>query len=252
MSSSPIELYMFEPAFGLPVSESPPATKVQLYCHLTGRDYIARLGDTRRSPNHMIPYVRWPDGTWQAESWDILERLEAESDEPLDENLNREALRSGRALAEAVELICYDACLYDRFVRPEGWALQRPILRAYVAQLAPWIAWPMIPLVVWAVRRKQRDRAHVTMADISSGQARVRELVQEVARRLEQAPFLCGDRPSTIDCAIWATLLHLAATPVMSTSRDAVREQPLVMDWIARVAGLAGLEIGSLGMQREP
>ena len=91
MTPEPMVLYMFEPALGLPISESPPAAKVQVYCHLTHRPYIARLGDTRRSPNGMIPYVRWPDGTLQAESWDILDRLELESDDPLDAGLDAAA-----------------------------------------------------------------------------------------------------------------------------------------------------------------
>ena len=195
----------------------------------------------------MIPYVRWPDGTLQAESWDILDRLELESDDPLDAGLDAAALASGRALAQAIEVVCYEACLYDRFAHPKGWAVQRLILRSYVEQLAPRAARPLLSLVIWAVRRKQIERAKNTMADVPAGHARAIELVERVAHRLERSAFLCGDQPSTVDCAIWATLVHLGATPVASPSRCALLRQQQVMAWIKRVAERADFTLGTLG-----
>lgn len=246
MTQELMVLYMFDHALGLPVSESPPAAKIEVYCHLAEVPYVTELGDTRRSPNRMVPYVRLPDGALLAESWDIVDHLEAQSDEPLDRGLDAQVLASGRALAEEIEVVCYNACLHDRFALAEGWAVQRLILEGYVKQLAPRVVHPMIPIILWGVRRKQLRRAADTMADVLAGHALAIGLIEQVGERLEASAFLCGDRPSTVDCAIWATLLHLAATPVASPSRDALRKQGVVVAWIERVAARAGLELGEV------
>src|SRR5690554_1625083 len=77
--SEPLILHQFPPAFGLPISESPPCAKVEAYLRLTKTPYIVGSGDTRRSPNKMVPYIRWPDGTLQGESGDIIARLEQQA-----------------------------------------------------------------------------------------------------------------------------------------------------------------------------
>src|SRR5688572_6981710 len=128
LTTPPMVLYQFPPALGLPISESPPCAKVEVYLRLMNVPYTTGPGDTRKSPTKMVPYVRWPDGSLQAESGDIISRLEQKAGpERLDAGLDADRLARGRALAERVEGIVYDACLHDRFTSPEGWALQRPI-----------------------------------------------------------------------------------------------------------------------------
>lgn len=246
MTKDCIVLYQFDPVLNLPISEGPYAAKLEVYCRLAGRPYVTELGSTLRSPNSMIPYVRWPDGTLQAESGDIMALMESRSDVPLDRGLDPQRLASGQALAARVELVCYNACLHDRFAAPEGWAVQRPLLQAYVEHIAPWAPGFMMPTILWGVRRKQRKRAAQTMADVPAGHALAIELVEQVSQRLDVADFLCADQPSTVDCSVWGTLVHLAATPVASPSRDALRSHDAVMAWIERVAARADLPLGTL------
>lgn len=237
--AEPLTLFQFPPAFGLPISESPPCAKVEVYCRLTETPYSLDLGDPRKSPNKMVPFVRWPDGTLQGESGDIVDRLERHA--RLDDGLPAEGLEAGRALAARVEDVVYDACLYDRFVVPEGWLWQRPVTRRLLSRLLPAF---LVPLATPVVRRQQVRRARRgEMADVERGYANAVTTIERVAERLVDAPYLCGAHPSTVDCAVWPNLVHVAATPNASPARDAVRHNGRLQDWMLRFGERARLPL---------
>ncbi|MFO7567864.1 MAG: glutathione S-transferase C-terminal domain-containing protein [Enhygromyxa sp.] len=234
-----LTLYQFPPALGLPISESPPCAKVEVYLRLVGRPYTLELGDTRRSPNKMVPFVRWPDGTLQGESGDIIGRIEAE--QKLDAELDPDRLAHGQRVAARVEEVVYDACLYDRFVDPVGWRLQRPITRGLIAQFIPAFVAPLATVVV---RWKQVRRAKSgEMGDPKTGYAAAIEALEQTAALLGSDPYLCGDRPSTVDCAIWPNVVHLAATPNSSPARDAARAHTSLQAWMLRFGVGVGMPI---------
>ena len=236
----PLVLSRFPPAFGLPISESPPAAKVALYLRLTKTPHTLAVGSTLSSPNGMVPYVRWPDGRLQAESGDIIADLEVRCG--LDRGVAPAALDRGRRLAEQVELTCYDACLHDRFTLADGWRVQKPVTAAYVAHLLPSV---LVPLALPWVRWKQMRRAaRQTMADPAAGHAASIAVIESISACLRDQSFVCGDRPSTVDCAIWPNLLHVAATCNPTPPREAVRSSRLLVDWIERLAGLADYTLG--------
>src|SRR5690554_190001 len=123
--SGPLVLHQFPPAFGLPISESPPCAKVEAYLRLTKIPYTVAPGDIRRSPNKLVPYIRWPDGTLQGESGDIIARLEgqAQLNAALDERLrglgepralrsDRESLANARRAPQLLNIGGVDASLW--------------------------------------------------------------------------------------------------------------------------------------------
>lgn len=239
ITTVPIVLHQFPPAFGLPISESPPCGKVEAYFRLTGTAYVIGSGDTRRSPNKMVPYVRWPDGTFQGESGDIIARLEATK--CLDAPFDLKRLERGHALAAHVEEVVYDACLYDRFVVSAGWAYQYSITLRLVTQFVPAF---LAPLAVFLVRRQQIQRARRgVMSDPAHGYAVAVEAIRQVEELLGDELFLCGEQPGTVDCAIWANLVHTAATPNGSPPREAVRNSAVLLAWMLRFGEVCGLSI---------
>lgn len=238
-AAAPLTLFQFPPALGLPISESPPCAKVEVYCRLTQTPYTLELGDTRMSPNKMVPFVRWPDGTLQGESGDIIDQIEQHAG--LDEGLDVERLEAGRALAARVEDVVYDACLYDRFVVSEGWLLQRALTRRLLARLIPGL---LVPLATVVVRRQQVRRARRgEMADAEKGYASAVSIIERVAELLGDDPYLCGERPSTVDCAVWPNLVHVAATPNGSPARAAVWRDLRLQAWMLRLGERAGLPL---------
>ena len=232
-------LYQFPPAMGLPLSESPPCAKVEVYLKLTNTPYELALGDTRKSPTKMIPFVRWPDGELQAESGDIIARLE--KDAKLDEGLDPQRLARGKQLADLAEEIIYDACLYDRFVIPEGAKLQRPLTTALLARFLPRFLAPLAAIYIdyTQVRRAKRGK----MDNPEEGYALALDTIDKIVELLGDDPYLCGDHPSTIDCSIWPLIVHAGATPNRTVLRDAPASKPMLIDWVVRLGDRLGFPI---------
>ncbi|MBO84263.1 MAG: hypothetical protein CL927_02800 [Deltaproteobacteria bacterium] len=234
------QLVQAPPAYGLPISESPVAAKMAAYLRLTKTPHTTIWECTYKSSTGFVPFIRWPDGRIQRESNAFIALLE--KDAGLDRNLDPEALESGRSLASLVERTCFDACLHDRFTLRDGWLHQKAVTAKAMARFLPSIA---IPFVLFCVRRTQSRRAaQQTMAIPEAGHIASSALIQATSSRLVGQSFLCGNRPSTVDCAIWPYLLHIAITPNATPPRDAVRSDTRLVEWIERVADFTGFEIG--------
>ena len=59
------------------VGVSPYCAKTEVYLRRTGRQYTTENGNTLKSPNNLVPYVRWGDGSVQADSDPIVAEFEA-------------------------------------------------------------------------------------------------------------------------------------------------------------------------------
>lgn len=232
-------LYQLPAAMGLPISESPPCAKVEVYLKLTGTPYVEALGDTRKSPTKLVPFVQWPDGELQAESGDIVARLEAQHG--LDRAVDPARLARGRAVVVLAEEILYDATLYDRFVTPEGARHQRKLTTALVARFVPAFLAPLGAVYVdWTQRRRARGSR---MADPETGYAAAIDALDRIVELLGDDSFLCGDAPSTVDCAIWPLVVHAGATPNPTPLRDAPAARPTLVDWVVRFGERAGCPV---------
>ena len=230
--ASPLVLHQFPaaPALGLGCSESPPCAKVEVYLRLVGVPHRVEVGDPRRSPTKMVPFVRWPNGELQAESGDILDRLEAEHG--LDRDLDPDRVQRARAFAAEAEPILYDAVLYDRFATAEGARLQRPLT---VALLAHFVPRPLTGLAALYIDGKQARKARQgVMADPEAGQAQAIALLDALVDLLGEQPFVAGEHPSTADCGLWPHVAHAAATLNRTPLRDAARSRPALTAWAER------------------
>lgn len=233
-----ITLHELPSGFGLPVSVSPYCAKVEVYCRLTGRPYDKTSGDIRKSPNRLVPYVKWPDGSVTAESDAIIARLEAQGD-ALDAGLSPEDKVRGDGAAMLAQTVLYYACLYARFADPAGWAHQKLLFKKMLPAL-------LRPIVVPMIRKSQIKKcAEHGFASAASYAAGI-EAASTLSNEIGDKPFLLGDEPRIADCAVWANVMQTAYTLSPNPPRDAVRNDPILMGYIQRMADRANLEMPPL------
>lgn len=236
-----LTLYQFPaaPALGLGCSESPPCAKVEVYLRLAGVPHELAVGDPRKSPTKMVPFVRWPDGALQAESGDIIDRLEAERG--LDRVLDPERVQRARAFAREAEPILYDAVLYDRFTNPEGARLQRPLSVALLERFMPRALAKVA--AIYIDNKQARKARRGVMADPAAGEARAIALLDDMVDMLGTQPYLAGEHPCTADCGLWPHVAHAAATLNLTPLRDAARSRPTLTAWAARFGERIGMPV---------
>ena len=233
-----ITLHQLPRAFGLPVSVSPFCTKLEAYFRLAGLDYRVVEVGPNKSPTGEVPFVTLPGGRVQADSADII--AEFEFDMPrLDKGMDDSLRATAHELTTLAEGPVYFGCLYARFVEDGGWQHQKQVLRGLIPRIAA-------PVVMPLVRRAQRKRcAENGIVDRGSYET-VLAAIADLSDALGDKPYLFGAEPRTVDCAVWAQLLHTAYTKADNPARLAVRENPRLMAYIDRVGERAGFELSRL------
>lgn len=220
----PIMLHQFPPAFGLPVSVSPYCAKLEAYLRVTKREYTTTKGLPMGAPTKTVPFVTWEDGSRTGDSDAIVARLEAEGP-ALDAELSDAAKQAEVPLFEGARDALYYATLYARF--GEGWEHQKATVKALAP---PGLGWLLAPIIRADQVRKCRARG----AD-GDGAVAV-AVVDAIAERLGDQPFLHGDSIHVIDCDLWGHLVQVAFTPVDFPARAALRGHSNLVAWLMRVA----------------
>lgn len=234
-----MKLFQFAPAFGLPVSESPFCTKVEIYLRLTQTEYSCEVGRPRKSPNSQVPYAMWPDGTSAAGSDEIIARLERQGVR-LDSGLTPSESARHDDIVEIAQSVVYFGGLYSRFSDP-GWTHQKALVQARVPKLTAWFSVPQIRRA-----RLKLCARHGFKSVTDTGKPVA--AIEAIEERLGQNDFLFGNRcPRVADCAVWAMLTHTAFTLVSSPARTAVRNSEHLMGYIQRLARRADLTLPPLG-----
>ena len=234
-----ITLYQLAPAYDLPVSVSPYCAKLELYLRLTGRKYETKAAYIPKSPNKRVPYVSGIGKGLTADTHKIITSLERATPS-LDVGLSEEERSLGQEIETMVQSDLYFACLYSRFVEADGWAHQKSAVKAVV----PWL---LAPILVPVIRKGQTKACEANgFADPLAGYARAEKAAARVSEFLGEKPFMLGDQPHVADCAVWANTMHNAFTRSENPARAAVRSHANLMDYMARVASLAQLELPAL------
>lgn len=228
-------LYQFPPAYGMDVSVSPYCAKLELYFRLTDRTYATEKGNVFKSPNRAVPYVRWEDGTIQADSDEIIARLE-KLGPSLDEGISDADRQRGEQVQAMAESTIYFSCLYHRFADDETWVHQRATVRALVPAL-------LAPILTRVIRRGQiskcKENGFSSAADYEKGIRAVREL----SERLGSSDYFLGKEVRTYDCALWGNLANCAATVTPSPVRDAIRADERLVKYIKRLCERTNLHV---------
>ena len=208
-----ITLYHSPALFGIP-SLSPFGTKVETYLRMVDLPYRTRSGDPRRGPKGKIPYIEL-DGRTISDSSDILDALKARHPHTLDDHLTPAQRAVGLTARRALEEHLYWVVVYARWIEPSGWRYTEP----YFRKILPPVIGPL--LLDKVVRRMLRRTLHGQGLGRHSREDLYRrgcEDVDAIAELLADQPFFLGERPTTVDCSVFAftsaLLMHPADNPL--------------------------------------
>lgn len=230
-----ITMYQFPRAYGQDFSVSPYCAKLELYFRLTDRKYETANGNVLKSPNKLVPYVRWEDGTLEAESDQIIGKLE-KLGPTLDAGLSAEAKARGEELAALAQDAIYFSCLYHRFADDDTWRYQRETVHA----LVPWVLSPILSRVIRRGQvRKCEDAGFKDPSDYQKGLA----AVQALSSALSGHDFILDDKPRAADCTVWGNLANCASTATPSPVRNAIRKDDGLSTYIRRLSQMSGLKV---------
>ena len=235
-----ITLHQLPTAFGLPVSVSPFCTKLEAYLKLAGHDYRVVTGGPNRSPTRRMPFVSLSDGRTLAGSNAVIVELERTA---AGNGMDTGMLAEERARAERLRMLAegplYYGCLYARFVEEGGWRHQQRVLRGVIPPFVAPIAMPL-------VRRSQRRRCLANGIVGRQSYETVLAAIDKLENALTDTPYISGDRIRSVDCSIWAMLLHTAHTKADNPARHAVRRNARLLAYIDRIAARAQFALPEL------
>jgi glutathione S-transferase len=78
------------------------------------------------------------------------------------------------------------------------------------------------------------------MADPEAGYAAAIDCIDQIVALLGDDQYMCGSEPSTVDCSLWAHLVHAAATPNPTPLRDVPGQHPPLVAWMLRFGERVG------------
>lgn len=210
---------------------SPFCTKLECYLRMAEIPYKAAAMKIGKAPKGKIPYVVFSDGNSMGDSQLIIEHLEralaAEGKPALDDGLSTRDRAIGHLTRRALDEAYYFVTLYVRWRTDDGFAAVRDEFKKFVPGL-------IIPLI----RRDTRKKLHTQ----GTGRHSLDEVIafgaadlESCAELLGDQPFLLGDRPRTVDCALYAYLEALLGFPVDSPLRARVAARANLVDYRRRI-----------------
>lgn len=208
-----ITLYQPPAVYGIPCL-SPFGTKVETYLRMAGLPYRTRGGDPRRGPTGKIPYIEL-EGRFIGDSSDIVEALRTHHKLTFDDHLTASQRATGLVVKRTLEEHLYWVMVYARWVDPSGWQHTEAAFR----KLLPRVIGPLLLHRVFRPKTKAALHAQGlgrhAAADIYR---RGCEDVDAVAQLLGDQEHLLGERPTSVDCSLFAltsgVLMHPADNPI--------------------------------------
>lgn len=227
-------------AWGTP-HMSPFCGKLETYLRVTGTPYETAPASMTKAPKGKIPYVSF-DGELMGDSQLVIERLEKQAAKSLDGELSPAQAALGRAVRRMVEEGTYFTGVYLRWWRDDGFVhVKDELAKAFPAPLR---------LLLPIIRRKAKK----SLVAQGTGRHSYDEVCalaiadwRAVAALLGDQPFLLGEAPHVVDCALYPFLegtlrfpndtpvkAALAGLPNLVAYRDRIRAR-----WWADLDGKA-------------
>jgi glutathione S-transferase len=137
------------------------------------------------------------------------------------------------ALQRMLEEHTHQVVEYELIVDDRGW----PVLRAFFASALPPVARTIVPHFVRSVTRRQlharglarHSRDEIARMGIADAEA--------VECLLEDAPFLGGARPRSVDASAFGMLGMLAFSPLTTPVASRIRDLPHLMSYLEGLRG---------------
>ncbi|MGJ8669109.1 MAG: glutathione S-transferase family protein [Oceanococcus sp.] len=227
---TPITLFQFAPAFGIP-NPSPFCLKLETWLRMTKLEYqIKVLPDPRKAPMGKLPMIE-VDGVQIADSQCAIEHLEKVRGINLNTQLS--LVERGRALAltRMMEEHSYWALVYFRWLDDEGWEQTREEFFGKMSPLIRAIAPGMIR------RKTARDARSHGLGRHSRDQIlhRYNEDINALAANLGERPYFGGYQPANIDAPAFGLLANVLLSSMHLPLTDITRQHANLVAYANRM-----------------
>lgn len=232
-----MRLFAFAPAMGA-ISPSPFSVKSLALLEMSGLPYARVNGDPRRAPNGKLPVLE-DDGRTIADSHLIQAHLARAHGFDPDAHLSDEDRAVSAAFRALLEDQLYWVLVYSRWIDNPG--------QTRDAFFAPLPA-PLRPVIFGIVRRQVRAALHGQGMGRHDRDRIYRfgaEGVAALAGYLGDRPYFLGERPGTVDTALFGFLENVITPPLATPLKEAVCGHPALVAYHERfgaeqVPGLRG------------
>ena len=230
------EVVLYQPPtrpWGTP-NMSPFCAKLETYLRMTEIPYrTSSSGILRGAPKGKVPWIE-VDGTTIGDSQLVIEELErrlaADGKGALDAGLSPRDAALGHVVRRTIEEAFYFVGVYARWQADAGYQVVRDEFRKLVpAAIA-------VPIVRRAMKRKlhfQGTGRHSPDEAMAMGAADL----DAIAELLGDRPFVLGDAPRIVDCALYAFVEAILGPPIDNAVRRAVAGRANLVAYRARVRG---------------
>jgi glutathione S-transferase len=227
-----IQLYQFEPAFGLP-NASPFCMKVETYLRMVALPFEvppASLRDLRNAPKGKLPYIKDGDKTL-ADSTFIINHLKQTYGDRLDGWLSAQQHAVALAFQRLIEENLYWALVHTRWVEPEGWAQTRVVFFAKMPAPLRWF----VPSLARRGLIKQMHSHGMGRHSEAEIHAIGKRDITALADFLADKPFFMGDQPCSLDATAYGFLANLIWPPVESALKQHALKYPQLEAYCQRM-----------------
>ncbi len=232
-----IKIYGYMPGWSVP-DISPHVSKLVVYCRMAGVDYEMvpqGVPDLPNSPRHKLPFIEGPDGPIP-DSNEIMAHLKKTKGDPLDGDATAEERATMHAWRRMIDEYTYwCGVIQPRWRKDEGWEVYKPII---VMSSDP------IPDPVLEVLDSFRERILTQFNNQGMGGRSDEEVletfkedVDAIVTQLGDKPFFMGDKPRSIDAAVFTILTHTIEAPFAWKGRDYIAGKQSLLDYIDRMRG---------------
>ena len=208
MLAAMIELYNFQPAYGLP-SASPFVLKVETYLRMTGIPFKTVIkNDPRKAPKQKLPVIL-DEGQEIPDSGAIIAHLKKKHGDKLDEKLDASQRGVAHAVRRMLEESAYFVMVYARWVYPPGWKITREVFFGKMPALLRAFLPGMIQKNIKKTLHGQGIGRHSHEEIMAFGKADLDALSQILGDK----PYLLGNEPTSIDAVGYGFLAQVMYTP---------------------------------------
>lgn len=200
-----LTLFSFGPNFGV-IDPSPFVLKIDLYLRMAKIPFevVTGVNNLQKSPKGKLPFIR-DEECIIADSFFIQDYLQNQKGATLDHHLSAEQQAIAHLIIKSLDENFYWTIVYSRWVRDDTWPL---IKHAFFSNMP----WPLKYIVPTIARKGTKDALFKhglgKHNDVEIMQIADATLVS-LSNLLADKPYIFGDKPCSLDAAIFANLAQL-------------------------------------------
>ena len=226
-----LTLFSFGPQFGLQ-DASPFVLKVDLYLRLTNTPYqaVSEFSNLQKAPKKKLPFVNL-DGRVIADSYFILDYLEAKQEQAFDAWLSPEQQSQANLYCRALEEHMYWLLVYSRWIGEDTWPVIKEVFFAPVPK-------PFRGLIANLARndvRKKLQAQGLGRHNYSELKQLLSAHLHDLANLLGEQNYFFGERISRFDLTAFAVLSQFILADIDNEFNRLARDYPNLVAYCQRI-----------------